>query len=629
MDVLDPQDTRTGDCRIFSAPGRPTPRPVRDARSEGGSNGGAPAAIVTFRLTQPLFSYIYITIMYIRQASGERKVQTSAGPASLQIHLLGPHPILRHFLAKMSFASIVTSCLGRSREGLLDHVQALGVLVQNILLSPAPLYRIAQWAEPVGAEGLGLTEAEKRSLNDDRIARALDALASPKGKSLFFHLAIHIIKQFELDTRRIHHDTTTVTFHGRYEGSVEEPRITFGFNKGHKPDLKQLVFGLNVTADGAVPVSHEVYSGNRTDDTIHRGNLERLRELLGRDDFVYVADGKLCTRKNLAYLESYRGKFVTVLPRTRAEDKTMRDLLRKGAAVRWRRTLAVENGRKKDDPPNVYWTTVDGITKTSEGHRIIWCRSSQKAALDAAAREAEVSKAQGDLHDLAAKLNRGKRKKRAVVRKEIAAILRRRGCSRFLEVCLDSREIRRTRHDRRGRPRPGAPLREIRLRRLALTVSRNKAALRAEARTNGVFPLITNLEKTSRKEILLIYKDQPYVEKRHALFKTELGVAPVYLKKPLRATGLIHATFLAMMVDALIERTVRQSMARRGIDRLPILPEGRWSPTPTTARILETFSDVAWYEFERPEDQVVFPVRLTPLQQDLLKLLKMDASAYR
>ena len=77
------------------------------------------------------------------------------------------------------------------------------------------------------------------------------------------------------------------------------------------------------------------------------------------------------------------------------------------------------------------------------------------------------------------------------------------------------------------------------------------------------------------------------------------------------------------------KRTVRQSMARRGIDRLPILPEGRQSPTPTTARILETFSDVAWYEFERPTDQVVFPVRLTPLQKDLLKLLEMDASAYR
>jgi transposase len=567
--------------------------------------------------------------MYTRQAGAERIVRTPAGPAALRIHLLGPHPILRHFLAKMSFPSIVASCLGRPREGLLDHAQALGVLVQNIILSPAPLYRIAQWAEPVGAEGLGLTEAEKSSLNDDRIARALDALASAKGKSLFFHLAIQIIKQFELDTRRIHHDTTTVAFHGRYDGSVEEPRITRGHSKDYRPDLKQLVFGLNVTADGTVPISHEVYSGNRTDDTIHRGNLERLRQLLGRDDFIYVADAKLCTRKNLAYLESYGGKFVTVLPRTRAEDKTMRNLLRTAGRMRWRRTAAIDNRRKRDDPLDVYWTTADGIAKTSEGHRLIWYRSSQKAALDAAAREAELQKAQTELHDLGSKLNRGRRKKRAVVRKEIAAILRRRRCSRFLEVRLDSREVRRTRHARRGRPRQGAPLREVRFRRLALTVSRNKAALRAEARNDGVFPLVTNLDKTSRKEILLIYKDQPSIEKRHALFKTELGVAPVYLKKPHRAAGLIHATFLAMMADALIERTVRQSMARRGLKALPILPEGRLSPAPTTARILETFSDVAWYEFERPREHVVFPVRLTPLQKELLKLLKVDASAYR
>jgi len=208
-------------------------------------------------------------------------------------------------------------------------------------------------------------------------------------------------------------------------------------------------------------------------------------------------------------------------------------------------------------------------------------------------------------------------------------VLRHRAVERFLNVRLDSREILQTRHLRPGRPGSQAPVREIRIRRLALTVTRNKPALRAELRADGVFPLITNLAKISRKGILLIYKDQPYVEKRHALFKTELGVAPVYLKKPHRAAGLIHATFLAMMVDALIERTVRQSMARRGLKALPILPEGRLSPAPTTARILETFSDVAWYEFERPADQVVFPVRLTPLQKEVLMLLGMDASAYR
>ena len=571
---------------------------------------------------------MYITNMYTRQASGERRVETGDGTARLGVHLVGPHPILKHFLGRMDFHATVSDCLGRTREGLLDHGQSLSLLVKNILLSPAPLYRIGQWAEPVDPEALGLTRAEKKSINDDRIARALDALASPRGRSLFFHLAVHIIRQFELDTRRIHNDTTTVTFFGQYEKSVAEPKITHGMNKDHRPDMKQLVFGLNVTADGAVPLSHDIYSGNRSDDTIHRGNLERLRRILGRDDFVYVADSKLCTRKNLSYMEKYGGNFVTVMPRTRSEDKRMRTLLREGRKVRWRRTLVVANKRRKSDPPDVYWTSLDLVARSSEGFRIVWCKSSHKARIDALARDTDLRKTEIELNDLAARLNRGKIKRKAAVRKAVRAVLDQRACGRFLHVSVTSRQVIRTRHVRRGRPRPGDPVREIRSRILALAVSRNKKALKAEARTDGVFPLLTNLEKTSRKQVLVIYKYQPYVEKRHALFKTELGVAPVFIKKPHRAAGLIHATCLAMMLDALIERTVRLSMIRKGIDRLPLLPEGRLTRTPTTARVLEAFSDVAWYEFERGGEHVAFPVELTELQKSLLSLLGMEVSAY-
>ena len=173
-------------------------------------------------------------------------------------------------------------------------------------------------------------------------------------------------------------------------------------------------------------------------------------------------------------------------------------------------------------------------------------------------------------------------------------------------------------------------MKRIRTRVYHLKVSRNKEALRAEARTDGVFPLTTNLETTKvpKKEILLIYKYQPYVEKRHALFKSELEVAPVYIKKPSRAAGLIHAVFLTMTLDALIERTVRLNMIRENIEALPILPEGRETRTPTTARILEMFSNVCWYEFERGDETVTFPIQLSALQKLLLQLLDMDPSAY-
>jgi hypothetical protein len=83
-----------------------------------------------------------------------------------------------------------------------------------------------------------------------------------------------------------------------------------------------------------------------------------------------------------------------------------------------------------------------------------------------------------------------------------------------------------------------------------------------------------------------------------------------------------------MMLDALIERTVRLNMIRENIEALPILPEGRETKTPTTARILEMFSNVCWYEFERGDETITFPIQLSNLQKLLLQLLDMDPSVY-
>jgi hypothetical protein len=114
------------------------------------------------------------------------------------------------------------------------------------------------------------------------------------------------------------------------------------------------------------------------------------------------------------------------------------------------------------------------------------------------------------------------------------------------------------------------------------------------------------------------------VEKRHALPKTELQVAPVYFTPPERVAGLMHAHLLAIVLEARIERTMRISKAREGIASLPILPESRPTRTPTPARILGSFSRVSWYEFERGTETVAFPVELTPLQKRLLILLRID-----
>jgi len=550
--------------------------------------------------------------------------------AALEEHRLGPHPLIRHYLERMNVRGILRGCLGSGLQQSLDHAEVLSVLVHNILVSRGPMYRIREWAQRIEPEALGLTAAQVDHLNDDRIVRSLEALASERGRNVFFRLALRVIKDFQIRTPRVHFDTTTVTFFGQYATSRAEPRITHGVSKDHRPDLKQLLFGLNVSCDGAVPLLHHVLSGNRTDDSVHVRNTDLLRTLLGTEDFIYVADSKLCTRENLQHIAAYGGRFVTVMPRTRREDRRFRQQLREGQPpVRWRQFHAIPNHRRQEDPPDLFYGTRAGPQDSEEGYRIVWVRSSQKADLDRQLRDAHLRTAEIELHALAGKVGTRRLRTRTAIKKKVATILSTHAVADFLQVRLASFTEVEHRYLRRGRPRSGDPMRRIAQRRLKLEITRDKEAIRREARTDGVFPLITNLRDRSRREVLEIYKYQPYLEKRFSHIKTELEIAPVYLKKPRRVAGLIHAYFIALALVSLVERQVRLAMQQRKIAALPLLPEGRATQTPTAARILEAFTDVCWYEFERDGETVAFPITLSALQTQLLELLDVPRTAYQ
>ena len=153
----------------------------------------------------------------------------------------------------------------------------------------------------------------------------------------------HAVREFGVDLDELHNDSTTVTFHGDYEAADRERTlrgklrlaVTHGHNKDHRPDLKQLLYILTVSRDGAVPVHFRVESGNATDDRSHIDTWKILCQLTGRRDFLYVADCKLATAENMAHLHQHGGRFLTVLPRTRGEDATFRASVREGQA-RWR-----------------------------------------------------------------------------------------------------------------------------------------------------------------------------------------------------------------------------------------------------------------------------------------------------
>ena len=551
----------------------------------------------------------------------------SAGKQILEIHRLGAHPLIEFFLQRLGVARILDKHIHSNRDPILSHGTAISVLVHNVLVSRDPLYRLSEWIEPIEPKALGLSAEQKLAINDDRMARALDQLAEYGGRGVFFQLALRCIKLFRLKTDRIHFDTTSITFSGQYRTSIREPRITKGHNKDHRPDLKQLVFGLNVTSDGCVPLSHGVFSGNRNDDTLHRDNFDGLRELLARDDFMYVADCKLCTKENVAHIDSFGGKFVTVLPRTRKEDAGFREKLRRKAA-RWRVILAVER-TEREHRIDTYATT-KGPGETEDGFRLIWIRSSAKAEDDRKYREKKLERAKAALEDLSGRLNKRKLRTRKQILAAAKKILREQQCDDFLRVALKSKLLSQTRRLRPGRPKPGDPSKRVSKTIYELEVSENALRLRQEANTDGVFPLVTNLPTKAAKkvDVLQIYRYQPYIERRFENLKTEYAVTPVYIKRPQRVVGLVHVYFLALMLAALIEREIRQAMAKQNIEVLPIYPEQRECRAPTTPRIVDFFSRVEWFRHIGNESSAVFPVRLSAMQAEILNLLGVPRKTY-
>jgi len=173
------------------------------------------------------------------------------------------------------------------------------------------------------------------------VGRSLDSLFETDRASILTQLIVHTISEFNIELSRFHNDSTTVTVYGKYKNqNFKSLVLTHGNNKDHRPDLKQLVFSLTVSSDGAVPIHYKTFDGNKTDDKTHIEMWESLRKITDNSDFIYVADSKLCTREQMAHIDQNDGKFITVLPKTRAEDAWFREWM-KSNHVEWVEVLKV------------------------------------------------------------------------------------------------------------------------------------------------------------------------------------------------------------------------------------------------------------------------------------------------
>ena len=554
----------------------------------------------------------------------------------LHSYRVGLLPILNRILERLRLEEFFRAYLPpQDRRCRIDPATGLLVLLRNLLLSREPLYGVGEWAARHDPDLLGLSEAQLASLNDDRAGRCLDRLFQNDYGSLALTVATHAIAEFGVGLDQLHNDSTTITVHGDYPDAAREEKrqeqtrlaITWGHNKDHRPDLKQLLFILTVSQDGGVPVYFQAKSGNTADDQTHRATWDLLCTLAGRRDFLYVADCKLATAENMAYVDQRGGRFLTLIPRTRSEDRSFRESLSRGQ-VRWRPIYDKhdEEGELVDR-----YCISEAPALSAEGYRLVWYHSTRKAESDAAARARRVARALRELAELQPRLGapRSRFRERAKVAAAVEAILESRDVGGLITTTIEERVVETYHQEGRGRPSATTRYRKEVTTRFELRCAIDHAAVAAEQRGDGVFPLITNDRTLTERELLLAYKGQPVIEKRFAQLKTDFAVAPVYLKEVSRIQALLCLYFFVLLVESLLERELRQAMVRTGVESLRLYPEGRACRYPTVRRLIEVFEDVQRHRLEvGSEPAMVFTTKLSPLQKKVLRLLDLPPSAY-
>jgi transposase len=476
---------------------------------------------------------------------------------------LGALPVVAEFCRRLDVAGIIDRAAPVRDLAHLTHGQVIETLIANRLTSPAPLVRVSDWAREWAVEEVfGIDPAV---VNDDRIGRALDAIA-PELDHIVGSVGAQAISTFGIDVSRLHWDMTSVSLYGAYEQTEDDyPSPKFGHPKDRRVDLKQIQAGLAVTADGGVPVFHRSYDGGAAEVAQVVGAMTALKKMAEPRDFLLIGDSKLVSYNNVSAMIKSGVEFIAPASKTYVSAAEL-------AALELTSATEVDYvaGRHAHTPPaerGQWRVTEDTMTLTGKRKkdpvftlRRVFVHSTARAQAAATARTKKLDRARDDLDRLVRGLGSRHYPDEKAVTARITAIRTTRRVTTYLRAEIGTD------------PDTGKP---------TLTWSFDQAARDAEAATDGWYALLTTLPATIHaSEVLIRYKGQEVVERRYGTIKGPLAVAPMFLKNNRRITALVTVICLALLIFCLIERHIRAAIAPAAtLDGLyvgrPAKPTGR------------------------------------------------------
>ena len=511
---------------------------------------------------------------------------------------LGSGPIWSWMIDRLDWVTKIDELVEVAPEDCrLSVGQRVKALLVNILTDRKALYKVQQFYDEYDVQSLVGPNVTSDALNDDALGRALDVIHETGIDGVLSMASFSALDLASVPLDHLHGDTTSMSFYGhyrRYRGAPDEEEgsrleITRGYSKDHRPDLKQVIFGM-VTAHG-IPLLASPENGNLDDKTWNAKTIAKLAESLPKQklsQILYIADSAAVTSKNLPLFDEHGVRFISRLPNTFAMcDKVKHSALERN---RW------EDVGRLAERQDAATYRIQSFHREMDGLRYRFI-AVQSSALDERKRkrlEKLIETEFGQFTKAAA--DESERTYSCLDDAERAATELSKSLKGYHTIEVQTQEeVEVLKRPSRGRPRKddAVPTRKVFRNRVTIHEP-SPAALEEARRVASMFVLITNVldeQAMSNLEVLQAYKEQIEVEYRFRFLKSPYFVGPVYLQNPDRVEAFSSLMLMAVILYATFEYMIRTQMDKESEPL--ILPGKRKSIRPTGTSMLEMFDGLA------------------------------------
>ena len=420
---------------------------------------------------------------------------------------------------RLGLASFCTEQIPSGREDIPWSVMA-SILVLARFCAPSSELQIAEsWYDKTALDDLLGVPCDK--INDDRLYRALDALL-PHKDELCRHLQKRYGEMFGSTFDFLFYDITSTYFEGSAKGNPQAKR---GYSRDKRSDCPQVCIGLVTTREG-LPISYEVFDGNRVDVTTTQEMVAIMEKKYGKAGRVWVMDRGMVSENNLKYLRSTCARYLVGTPKSMLK-KFERELLEQS----W-----------EEVQPGVdvkVCRSADGTDET-----FVLCRSLGRREKENAILNRFVTRLEASLTKLVEQAEKGKLKDRQKVERRIGRLLEQNSRAAAL-FTVDVTEV----SDKK----------------LSIVMRKNEERYQRALDSGGSYILRTNWMESDPKTLWNTYIQLTEVEDSFRTEKHDLGMRPIFHRKKDRTQAHILVCFLALAMW----RTLQQWMKASGLGTAP------------------------------------------------------------